>query len=437
MRRHRRPCGIPAPRAAVLLAAGLASSPWLAARAENPPVACARCHGNTEFLAGKGGTPAGDATLFVPDSILAGTRHAALKCRDCHAGYDEAFPHQPGRSTVACSSCHNEAGTDWASSVHARNAQVEGDAPTCVRCHGSHRILGADDRASPIHPLREARLCAECHADPKIVATWFTDPADSVARTAVERYRETVHGLALERSGLVVSATCSDCHRAHRVLPAGEAGSSIHREGVAGTCGACHEGVLDTYRSGAHGAALRTGATTESGHRAPVCIDCHSAHGVAAVDEAWRVDIVDECATCHARHAETYFATYHGKVTRLGGPLVAKCSACHTAHGNLPADDLRSSVHPSNLVATCAQCHEQASAGFVEYWPHGDPADRERYPVLFWTRIAMWSLLTGVFGFFGTHSAVWLARSLDERARRNREGAGGAGAADAERGVSP
>jgi hypothetical protein len=417
MRRRRRHRGISVPRAAALLAAGLASSSWPVARAEDP-IACGRCHGDAEFLIGKGGTDAADAALLVPGVVFAGTPHAALECRDCHVGYDEAFPHQPGRSTVACASCHDDAGNDWASSVHGRNAGNEGDAPTCVRCHGTHRILPASDHESPIHPLNEARLCAQCHEDPDIVATYFTDPADSVARTAVERYRETVHGLAVERAGLVVSATCSDCHRAHRVLPAAEPGSSIHRDAVAGTCGTCHEGVLDSYASSAHGTALASGKTSESGHPAPVCIDCHSAHGVAAVDEAWRVDIVDECATCHEQHAETYFGTYHGKVTRLGGPLVAKCSACHTPHANLAANDPRSSVHPANLVETCGQCHEQASAKFVEYWSHGDPADRGRYPVLFWTRIAMWSLLTGVFGFFGMHSLIWLARSLAERTKR-------------------
>jgi len=370
---------------------------------------CSECHGDPDLF--------DDASFVVTDSLLAASRHARLECLDCHDRYDEDFPHVAGRSTVECATCHDEVGDAWASSVHARNAHEQGDAPTCVRCHGAHRVLGADDRDSPIHPLNEARLCAECHADERIVATYFTDPADSVARTAVERYRETVHGLAVERAGLVVSATCSDCHRAHRVLPADVPGSSVSRDEVAGTCGTCHAGVLEVYMSGAHGKALAAHRANASGHRAPVCIDCHSAHGVAAVDEAWRVDIVDECAACHEREAQTYFGTYHGKVTRLGGPLVAKCSVCHGAHGNLPAADPASSVHPANLVETCAQCHEHASAGFVRYWPHGDPADRHRFPVLFWTRIAMWTLLTGVFGFFGTHSLVWLVRSLVERTR--------------------
>jgi hypothetical protein len=104
-------------------------------------------------------------------------------------------------------------------------------------------------------------------------------------------------------------------------------------------------------------------------------------------------------------------------VTRLGGSLTAKCSDCHTPHGNLPADDPASSVHPSNLLETCARCHETASAGFVEYHAHGDHRDRENYPWLYWSWLLMTSLLVGVFIFFGMHSVLWLGRALTDRAR--------------------
>ncbi len=391
----------------------------VAGRAGAPPPApsdyCQRCHANAEFLIGKGGSPERDAALFVADSTLAATRHATLTCGHCHFNYDEAYPHQPKKRTVGCGSCHESEAADWQRSVHAANVEHFGDAPSCVTCHSAHLVLGAEDRRSPTHPLNEAALCARCHDDPAIVEAYFTDPNDVTAWHAVERYQETVHGRAVTERGLVVSATCSDCHEAHQVLEHTEEDSSIHRAQVTETCGACHAGVVETYSVGSHGRALAKEGEESGADEVPVCIDCHASHGVAPVDEAWKSHVIEECADCHEELYARYFETYHGKVTRLGGQLTAKCSDCHTAHGNLPVSDPASSVHPANLVATCAKCHEQATVKFAEYRPHADHHDRERHPSLYWTYALMSGLLIGVLGFFGTHSLLWLARESLER----------------------
>ncbi|MGQ0719986.1 MAG: hypothetical protein ACT4PE_00290 [Candidatus Eiseniibacteriota bacterium] len=388
-----------------------------ASAAEPAEVDCNRCHGDAVFLAGKKGFPDQDAALLVPDSTLLGTGHDSLRCASCHVRYDDGWPHRPEKATVACESCHALAGADWAASSHA--AVAAGDGPTCVSCHGAHRVLGSDDPRSPTHSLQEAQLCGQCHGDPGVLEAYFADPADSLARSAVETYHETVHGLAVDRSGLVVSATCSDCHRAHLVLPADSESSSIHHANVPETCGACHAGVLEEYSASAHGTALAE--ASDGSPEAPVCTTCHSAHGVVEVSAAWRSAVVEECGQCHQRVYDTYFGTYHGKVTRLGAELAAKCSDCHTPHSNLPADDPRSSVHPANVVSTCAQCHDHASARFAQYLVHADRHDRENYPQVYWTWTIMVSLMTGVFGFFGSHSILWLVRSLAESRRSGTE----------------
>jgi hypothetical protein len=127
--------------------------------------------------------------------------------------------------------------------------------------------------------------------------------------------------------------------------------------------------------------------------------------------------VIEECGVCHERLYETYFETYHGKVTRLGGEIAARCSDCHTPHRNLVADDPASTVHATNRLETCAQCHGEATAGFISYLPHADHTDRERYPQLYWTWLAMTSLLVGVFVFFGAHTLLWLTRATLSRAR--------------------
>ncbi|MEZ5064255.1 MAG: hypothetical protein R3B81_05940 [bacterium] len=385
--------------------------------ANGPQVRCDRCHNDPEFLVGKGGSPEEDVRLLVPPSLFEDTVHAKLACSECHLQYDDAYPHQPVKVTKTCAQCHEEQGRDWNVSVHGLDASGRGETPDCMHCHGVHRVLGADHRESRIHPLNEAALCAECHADSRIIDTYFTSPADSTARTAVETYHKTVHGIAASKMGLIVTATCSDCHRAHRILPSEEPASSVNPANIPTTCGGCHTGVSELYDASAHGVALAEGKKNDEGHGAPVCTNCHSAHEIAPVNEPWKAHVVEECGHCHERLYETYFETYHGKVTRLGGELTAKCSDCHTPHSNLPASDANSTVNARNLVATCSQCHPDASPKFVEYHPHGDHRDAKKFPEIYWSYTLMSGLLVGTLSFFGLHTVLWLGRGLAETVR--------------------
>lgn len=413
-----------------LLLAGAALAPGASAsRAlaqEVRVVVCEKCHGNREFLMGKAATPEGEAELLVPASILRETAHEGLACVDCHADYGEGYPHRASIRAAPCATCHEEEGRDWAGSIHAANVAAAGDAASCVRCHTAHTVYSADDRRSPTHPLNVAALCGRCHADPEIIGTYFATPEAEQARVAVAQYFQTVHGSALTRAGLTVSATCNDCHGAHLVLPAESAQSTIHRTNVGATCGACHEGVLERYAASAHGIALASGARTAEGDPAPACTECHRSHEIVRTDQPqWYLGVIEECGECHDHVYETYFETYHGKASRLGSGLAARCADCHTAHEMLPPSDPGSSVHPANLVATCATCHPGANWKFVQYRPHGDHRDRERYPELFWSWLLMTTLLVGVFGFFGAHTFLWLIRLGIDRVRGRGAGRGG------------
>ena len=384
-----------------------------------PRVRCENCHGNRTFITGQ--RAPGDTSLLVPAAILTETAHRGLGCPDCHRGYEAGYPHHAASKVVACQTCHASEGREWQTSIHGPNAATTGDAPSCVRCHGSHLVYRTEDRRSPTYPLNVAALCGSCHADPRIIGTYFATVGKTQARTAVAQYYQTVHGHALSAAGLTVSATCNDCHRAHLILPADSAESSVNRRNIPATCGRCHVGIVEVYDQSAHGVALATGRRNATGHQAPVCVDCHSAHGIVRADQPqWFLSVVDECGSCHERLYETYFETYHGKVTRLGFTLAATCSDCHTPHDMRAASDPRSSVFPLNRVATCRQCHPAANANFVRYQPHGDPRDRERYPRLFWTWLLMTVLLGGVMAFFGVHTVLWVGRLAVDRVRVRR-----------------
>lgn len=386
-------------------------------------VQCQKCHGNRAVLAGEGGTAAQAARLYVPQQALAGTVHEKLRCAECHVGYERGFPHVPSSTTRSCAACHETEGRDWDQSIHAQNAKEQGDAPTCTGCHGIHQIYPASDRRSPTNALNVAALCGKCHNDARIIGTYFSTAADTQAQRAVNEYFQTVHGMALTEAGLVVSATCNDCHGAHKVLPAKSPDSRVNRAHVAETCGTCHVGVRETFDESSHGKALAAGDTTADGHQAPVCIDCHTGHQIVRADEPhWYVGVVEECGSCHEKEYETYLETYHGKVTALGSALAAQCSECHTAHAMRPASDPASSVYPMNLMKTCGQCHAEANVNFTRYYAHGDPKSRTKYPLLFWPWLAMTTLLVSVMSFFLLHTALWLIRSAVDYVRARRRG---------------
>ena len=51
---------------------------------------------------------------------------------------------------------------------------------------------------------------------------------DSDHQHVVESYEMSIHGKGLLESGLVVTATCANCHTAHRALPASDPASSVN-----------------------------------------------------------------------------------------------------------------------------------------------------------------------------------------------------------------
>ncbi len=377
--------------------------------AQDPEVSCEKCHGDAEFVANIPGTR--EHSFMVPKSVLVGTSHSDLDCADCHESEAEGYPHVEEVEPVNCVSCHEVEGFEWSGSVHLGDGMA---TPGCVSCHTAHNVLSSADPASPTNALNVAVLCGSCHTDPEILATYFVGPEQELARTAAEQYHETVHGVAVEQAGLVVSATCNDCHGAHFVLPADSPASTVNRTHITETCGECHDIPADVHRSPMH---VDTAGVTDAADL-PDCTDCHTAHSIVRSDEPrWFVGLAETCGGCHERVYETYFDTYHGQVTGLGFGLTAKCSDCHTAHQVFPASNPESSVSPLALVETCARCHEAANANFVKYLAHGDMRDRERYPVLFWPWALMTTLLVSVWSFFAIHSILWLTRSLIEATR--------------------
>jgi uncharacterized protein with PIN domain len=365
---------------------------------------CMRCHANPN-LKSHDGRP-----LAVHAAELASSRHAKVACSQCHSEVNASRvrPCETITTAVDCSKCHEQIGQDYQRSRHGQLfAKKDPNAPVCKECHGTHRVLGKHDPQSVTFPTNIPTLCARCHREGQKAAVRYTGAQHEI----IQHYRESIHGKGLLKSGLTVTATCTNCHTAHRELPKSDPESTVNPKNVPATCGQCHHGIQEQFVNSVHSRTV-----TQTKEELPVCSDCHSAHQIRRADEdGFKLEIMAKCGRCHAEIAKTYFDTYHGKVSRLGYTKTAKCYDCHGAHDILKVTDPRSHLSRANVVETCQKCHSSATRRFAGYLTHATHHDPKKYPFLFWTFWGMTSLLLGTFIVGGLHTMLWLPRAFQMR----------------------
>ena len=365
---------------------------------------CLRCHERREIKAKDG------RTLYVDAEELSRSSHSKQACSQCHTGVTPSRVRACETLTqkVDCGSCHVEIVQQHEQSTHGQLvAKHDANGPTCRECHGTHGVLGKRNLGSPTFPTRVPELCARCHRQGQKAAVRYKGTETQV----VEHYAESIHGKGLLKSGLVVTAMCTNCHTAHRVLPRSDPKSSVNPKNLPQTCGTCHSGIQDQFERSVHATAI-----TKTDKRLPVCEDCHSAHTITRADEdGFMLAIMGQCGKCHEDIAKTYFDTYHGKVSQLGYTKTAKCYDCHGAHDILPVEDPESRLSRQNVVETCRKCHAGATRRFAGYLTHATHHDPDKYPWLFWTFWGMTTLLLGTFTISGAHTLMWLPRAIQMR----------------------
>jgi len=159
--------------------------------------------------------------------------------------------------------------------------------------------------------------------------------------------------------------------------------------------------------------SIHSPTVSDSKDPLPECADCHSSHTISRTDEeGFKLEIMDQCGKCHADVANTYFETFHGKVSKLGYTDAAKCYDCHGAHNIMPTYMPASTLSRDNIVNTCGKCHEGSHRRFAGYLTHATHHDREKYPALFYTFWFMTTLLVGTLTVAGLHTLLWLPRSF-------------------------
>ncbi len=366
---------------------------------------CMKCHDKRTTVSSNDGR-----SLYVDFNEVKHSRHTNVSCSQCHSQVNASHvrPCETIKQKVECAQCHAEIGQDYMVSIHGKlSSKADKNAPTCKECHGTHGVMGKADPNSKTFATNIPDLCASCHREGNKAAMKYTGTQHEI----IEHYTESIHGKGLLKSGLTVTATCTNCHSSHKILPKTDTLSTVNPKNVPTTCGKCHHGIEEQFENSIHAKFKST-----PDRPLPVCSDCHTAHTIQRADaQGFKLDIMTKCGRCHEKIAETYFDTYHGKVSQLGYTKTAKCYDCHGAHDILAVTDPKSHLSRDNVVQTCQKCHAGATRRFAGYLTHATHHDPEKYPLLYWTFWGMTSLLIGTFVIGGIHTLLWLPRALQIR----------------------
>jgi len=232
------------------------------------------------------------------------------------------------------------------------------------------------------------------------------------------------------KEGNLDAPVCTDCHGSHFVKEPDQPRSLI-----SSTCGNCHNKILDEYKSSIHGGAL----LEQDNPDVPVCTDCHGVHNIQDARTAqFRIESPDLCASCHADAQlmekyglsadvyDLYEFSWHGvdvSVYKAIWPTIwhesAVCTDCHGVHNIHGMENPDSTVHPTNILSTCQQCHPNASSNWTDAWVGHNKINAERTPYLFYIDTFYSSFTPIILVFSFAYVMLQIIHNLLKRVRRN------------------
>jgi hypothetical protein len=198
---------------------------------------CGKCHirGPVEKIPASGG--------FVKHheqwNEMFGTKHASLRCIDCHNPHIGLHPNNPERSMairVSCEGCHIKETESFLNSAINHAGSVVG--PGCIDCHMPKAAKSAvGDLSKYTGDVRSHQWRIDINAD----AEMFT-PDGKYAN-----------------GYLTLEYTCLQCHNSETKEWAATYAGSVHAERSPGTayvgsqaCAACHQSTYDSFVKTGH-----------------------------------------------------------------------------------------------------------------------------------------------------------------------------------------
>lgn len=358
--------------------------------------------------------------------------HASLSCSNCHgfvASNIEAHQEKPEEVKQAdCYLCHHDIAEEHKESIHGISLS-EGvkEAAQCWDCHGSHSIVPTDSTASMVHDSNLVSTCGSCHDDPD-----FAEEHQSSIKQPGKMYTTSVHGKLLAE-GSDKSASCITCHGVHNIKNRIQPGSTISSLNLPDVCGQCHKEITKAYKQSIHWIGVKRGV-----RESPACNDCHSEHSIRAintVDKREEVLLIQEntCLSCHQNlllsqryglegaAATNYQDTYHGLAVARGDDEAAMCIDCHGVHKILPDYHEESTIHESQIVETCAECHKGATKTFSRSYSHtSQESETVKYAEWLAETIYTWLIII-VIGGMVVHNIIIFARDIRQKYNKNKK----------------
>ena len=233
-----------------------------------------------------------------------------LLCNDCHGGdptlddMDDVRDSRGYRGVpdykdvpAFCARCHSDAAymhehnpslpTDqlakYKTSVHGQLLLEKGDTKVanCISCHTVHEIGDAKLPHSSTYPLNLPATCGKCHGDADYMSGYGI-PIDQL-----DKYKQSVHGIALLEKHDLGAPACNDCHGNHGAAPPGVSS-------LAAVCGNCHAFQAELFNASPHKKAF-------TDNDFPMCEACHSNHLIVQPLDAMVGDAEPAiCTECHA-----------------------------------------------------------------------------------------------------------------------------------------
>lgn len=235
------------------------------------PVDCANCHSDI----------AKEMSESIHNSKL---KENKPTCKTCHGTHNIlASSNEKSKTNFfsipsLCTHCHGDIQI-YENSIHNKAIQKQGlvGSPVCTTCHGVHLILPPNDKRSKTYFLNIHETCGNCH------------------KKILSQFKRSIHGRNL-LNGNKNAPTCITCHSEHKV-------TEINRVTVFGLetkeCGKCHLNQSKVYQDSFHGRATFSGF-----ERSATCTDCHSTHLILPSNDPEStinsLNIDNTCGKCHS-----------------------------------------------------------------------------------------------------------------------------------------
>jgi len=301
-------------------------------------------------------------SLFVDESVIGKSRHGKLPCISCHTEAKVTdFPHPENMEVVNCGSCHKKAEVQYALSIHGQAMKFKAPyAPDCKECHGTHDVLSRTNPKSTTYKMNVPVLCGKCHKEGAPVARLYNINKHNI----LENYKESIHGKGLYEKGLMVTATCNDCHGNHLILPHTNPKASTNSTQIAGTCMKCHANIELVHKK-----VVKRELWEKKAGNVPACNDCHSPHTIK-VQKAETVISNQVCLNCHSsdkafkiENSKKHFLNVNTDDFINSAHKNFSCNKCHT-----DVTEYSNGIRPCIPVkkVDCSICHEATSNVYIK-----------------------------------------------------------------------